>query len=263
MMVVAPYQIYDENAANFIDASNTTDDTIRAAIQKYVITAKDHPTAPWWNKIIADYPVIGSTASSQAINLKSAGTFDLTFVNTVAGDHTSNGWKPNGFTSYARTGIIPNTHTSNRNVGIGLYSREENASSGRHGAKSSNTQQLVFIIRISDLIFYDCYNDLVTQGRIVKTNPSSAGWFSGQRLAADDQRVYKNGVQIGGPHTTVGGSRPPHELYFGCVNEAGIPTNFASRQLAWMSVTDGLTSDQEAARYAAIQEFQNSLGRAV
>jgi hypothetical protein len=56
-----------------------------------------------WTKIVAIYPIVGGTASAHKWNLKSPGTYSLTFFNSPT--HSATGFVTNGTNQYAETGI--------------------------------------------------------------------------------------------------------------------------------------------------------------
>jgi hypothetical protein len=92
----------DPDAQAFITAASITNPTQQSAIIQLVTDLKGYSI---WTKFKAIYPIVGGVASSHAVNLKTPGTYNLTF---------SSGWthNANGMTSlnaFAQTGIQPST----------------------------------------------------------------------------------------------------------------------------------------------------------
>ena len=93
---------FDPDAQAFITAAGITNPTQQGAINTLVVDLKGYSI---WTKFKAIYPIVGGIASSHAVNLKTPGTYNLTF---------GTGWthNANGMTSlmtFAQTGIQPST----------------------------------------------------------------------------------------------------------------------------------------------------------
>ena len=235
----------------------------KSAIDIYIIDAKNNTDA-WFNDTIADYPLVGASSFAHAINLKTPGTFDLIFVNTLSGDHTSNGFQLNGSSSYARTGIIPSASLTLNSVALEVYSRTNIAENAQDLACNTIvlTQRLTWLIRsLANVSFFDAYD--VTGGRHSETQTSSLGGFLANRLSPTDSRLFRNGLQYGIAINTSGGTQPTHELYLGANNGAGTAAAFASKELAGAGVFNGLTPAQALAQYTARQTLNTSLSRNV
>jgi len=110
----------DPDAQAFITAAAITDPTQQSAINTLVVDLKGYNV---WTKMKAIYPIVGGIASSHAVNLKTPGTYNLSF---------GTGWthNANGMTSlntFALTGIQPSTilglndaHLSYFSTGFGV-----------------------------------------------------------------------------------------------------------------------------------------------
>jgi hypothetical protein len=92
----------DPDAQAFITAASITDPTQQAAINTLVLDLKGYSI---WTKMKAIYPIVGGIASSHAVNLKTPGTYNLTFG--TGWTHTSNGMT--SLMTFAQTGIQPST----------------------------------------------------------------------------------------------------------------------------------------------------------
>ena len=94
--------VSDADAQAFINAAGIDDQVQATAINNLVIGMKADGL---WTKMKAIYPIVGGTASSHAVNLKTPGTYNLSF---------GTGWthNANGMTSlntFAQTGIQPSS----------------------------------------------------------------------------------------------------------------------------------------------------------
>lgn len=257
---------FDVDAQLFFDTIDARGGSLtgneKYAINAYVIAAKNDANA-WWNDTHADYPMVGNTAISCAVNLRNPGTFDLTFANTVAGDFTNTGWTPNGTTSYGRTALTPSTTLTLNSVALEYYSRTNiGEASNDMGCQNGSTQRILMFIRHTAALetFFDCYN--TTTGRINVDQPSSLGGYSFVRRSSTDAEVYRNGVSYGSI-ATGGGTQPTFEIYIGAQNNTGSPIQFNTKETAGAGIFDGLTTAKVLAQYTARQGLNQKLGREV
>ncbi len=144
----------DPDAQAFITAAGITDPTQQAAINTLVVDLKGYSI---WTKFTAIYPIVGGVASSHAVNLKTPGTYNLTFA--TGWTHSSTGMTPNGNT-YASTGININSVMSLNSMAFGVYSRTNSSGSQTAGAGAgAGGQNSCFIVeRWTDNVFYGQVN---------------------------------------------------------------------------------------------------------
>ena len=109
---------FDPDAQAFITAAGITNPTQQGAINTLVVALKGYSI---WTKFKAIYPIVGGVASSHAVNLKTPGTYNLSF--TTGWTHSSTGMTPNGTSAYADTGLNDNTVLSLNSAHILFYSR--------------------------------------------------------------------------------------------------------------------------------------------
>ena len=93
---------YDADAQTFFTAASITDTTQKSAVNQLVLDLK---SANIWTKMKAIYPIVGGSASSHAVNLKTPGTYNLTYATGMT--HSSTGMTGNGTSGYANTSITP------------------------------------------------------------------------------------------------------------------------------------------------------------
>jgi hypothetical protein len=100
---------FDENTRSYIQSANITNISIIQAVDIFVKGLKLNNI---WNKLIAIYPNVGNTTSSNAINLKNPNSISLEYT----GPWTSSlGSQPLAATSYINIPISPSTYYPNFN----------------------------------------------------------------------------------------------------------------------------------------------------
>lgn len=214
---------------------------------------------------IAFYPMLGGTEASCAINAKTPGTFTLDFIATVAGDFTSLGWKPNGSTSYAKTGIIPSTtFSANKFTGY-YYSNDHVQVTGvTWGAKVSATQTIQCLPFKADGNFtFDFPNE--TTGRLTADNAldSAVGGTAFSRISTTKAWFQIDEVLRNANNNTVAsGSHPNIELYLAAVNLTGSPLSFYSGRCAGAGVMNGWSANKIAVFNSIITLMNIRLNRA-
>ncbi len=232
------------------------------AIDIYIIEAKGNDD-PWWNDLIAWYPMVGGNAAGFAVNAKNPGTFNLTFVNTIGGDFSGTGWTPNGLNSYGRTNIL-DTDLILNNLYMSYYSRTNVAEDACDiGARDgTGTMQTALFVRFNtlNLSFFDSYN--TGAGRVSVVSANNTGYIQGSRRASNDSEIYRNGIGLA-TIVTSGGTQPAFELYLGARNNAGVAALFSSKETAGVGIGLGLTDAQALADFNAIQTMNTSLSRQV
>lgn len=228
--------------------------TEKGAISTYVGNLKGSGV---WTLISAGYPMVGGTAISCAVNLKNPGTFDITWVNTIASDFTANGWTPNGSTSFGIT-----NHPPTNFLFLEYYSRTNSNSLTQIAdiGCQNNGRRNILRSRISGFTRFDCLSSGL--GRVEAVVANSLGSFVGSRVSDTDSRVYQNGVQTGAIITNAG-LVPTFGIYIGCNNLRDVAGEFSLRQCAGASIGIGMTPAKVLAQYNARQQMNTTLGRQI
>lgn len=243
----------DPDAQAFITAASITDPTQQSAINQLVVDLKGYSV---WTKMRSIYPVVGGSASSHAVNLKTPGTFNLTF--TTGWTHSTNGMTPNGTSSYANTGFNPLTQSLPRNsASMGVYNRNNTAFTGAHGQRVSNIFEL--FPRWTDNKFYCYIND--GGAGFSGTITDSTGLFQGSRTALSAIRMNRNTTQFTGTQASTGDSNG--NLWIGASNNGGVGTFFDNRQIAFFYIAEGFNNTEMQNIYTAVQAYQTTLSRQV
>lgn len=246
----------DPDAQAFITAAGITDPTQQAAINTLVVDLKGYNI---WTKFKAIYPIVGGSASSHAVNLKTPGTYNLTFA--TGWTHSSTGITPNGNT-YANTGININSVMSLNSMAFGVYSRTNSSGSTTAGAGAgAASQNSCFIIeRWTDNIFYGQVNT-TTNTSIAVTN--SSGFYQASRTASNAVRLVRNTTHA--TSSAASTAKPNLFFLFGArsIDLSNSTFQNSSRQIAFGYLSDGFTQTECDNLYTAVQAFQTTLSRQV
>lgn len=244
--------VSDADAQAFVNAANITDQVEANAVNNLVIGMKADGL---WTKMKAIYPVVGSVASSHAVNLKTPGTYNLTFA--TGWTHSSTGMTPNGAT-YADTSLNINTVMSLNSMAFGVYSRTNTAGGNKgHGAETPYTEILE---RNASNIAYASINDNGFTGVTVASSDSRA-FFQASRTASNALRIVRNTTHA--TSTAATNSKPNLNFYFGAVASPGTFLRPNDREIAFGYIADGFTQTECDNLYTAVQAFQTTLSRQV
>jgi hypothetical protein len=242
---------FDPDAQAFITAASITDVTQQNAINTLVLDLKGYSI---WTKFKAIYPIVGGVASSHAVNLKTPGTFNLSFA--VGWTHSANGMTP--LVTYANTFLNANSILTQNSTHISYYSRTNSNGSEVEMGGLSGGQQLLLEIRTSNVTYF-----VVNMGGGYPTysDTDSRAFYVGNRTASNVVNGWKNGVKVAS-NTTASVTPPNFNLYLGAYNNgAGLGLSPTTKQCAFASIGDGLTDTEAANFYTAVQAYQTSLSR--
>jgi hypothetical protein len=258
---------YSVETNAYLYSTQITDVTTQGAINTLVSDLKGYGI---WTKMKAIYPFAGSTATQQKFNLVNSQDTNAAFRLTFAGGwtHSSNGALPNGTNAYASTNIIPNTHLTNNSTHMSYYSRTNTnilAASFDMGINGSTSASYFDMsLRLSDTFYSDQYN--TTTNRLTTANTNSTGFYITSRTTSTSLKSYKNGTQIGSTLTNAssGFSGLIYGIYIGAINNNNLNAQFfTNREVALISIGDGLTDTESANFRTAVQTYQTTLGRQV
>ena len=248
--------VSDPDAQAFITAASITDPTQQAAINTLVVDLKGYSI---WTKFNAIYPICGGTASSHAVNLKTPGTYNLSFQ--TGWTHSSTGMTPNAAT-YATTGININSVMSLNSMAFGVYSRTNSSGSATAGAGAgAGGQNSCFIIeRWTDNVFYGQVNT-TTNTSIAVTD--STGFYQASRTASNAVRLVKNTTHA---TSSVASTAKPNLFFLFGARSTDLSNSTiqnSGRQIAFGYLSDGFTQTECDNLYTAVQAYQTTLSRQV
>lgn len=250
----------DSDALAFIAAAGITDIIQQSAISQLVISLKSFGL---WTKLRAIYPFVGGTASAHRFNLKDARDLDAAFRLIFFGGwtHSANGVLPNGTNAYADTFLVPNTTLIVHNYAFSAYSRT-NTNENRTVMGGGNFYTPMMALKIFNPTNFEAPNFGASAPQYTAT--TGLGFFTGNRTAINNAKMYENGV-IRNTNTTNASSTflPSSKIFISAFNNGSNAESYSSRQLAFASISDGLTDTEAANFYTAVQTFQTTLGRQV
>lgn len=245
-------------------ASGTRTSSRDAAIDNAVVALK---SSGIWSKLIAAYPFYGSNAASHAINLKTPGTYNITWTGGIS--HNVNGIR-NDRTGHGDTGINPATvlGASVNAYSMGIYTRTQDLrdtlGTASMGARVSDTQwQTIADSRgWADLkrSFY------ANQNNIELSTPDDlnvSGFILGTRQASTTYRLSKNGSVILSSATTSSTTAPNINIFVGAFNNAGSASQRTRGEHCFAFYSQPLTAAEELILFSIVQTLQASFGRSV
>lgn len=255
------YTATDTDVTTFLTATSITNNRIQYGLDFFVTRMK---ALSVWTKFVGVYPYVGGTAATHAVNLKSPGTFNLTFNGTYS--HSGNGVDPDGTTAYAQTGIVPVTHL-NADACLATYSRESTTVSAADYEIGCSTSGfgLAMATRRSTGgrvgIFGGYFGNSLT-GMTGQTDGIGTGVNLITRISGTDAAWFNGWGRSNYPAgTTTGGTKPNIEILIDCLNNAGVPQSFSNKQKAFVLVSAGLTLTEASAVAISIGKLQFILGR--
>jgi hypothetical protein len=244
---------FDPDAQAFITAAGITNPTQQSAINTLVVDLKGYNI---WTKFKAIYPIVGGSASSHAVNLKTPGTYNMSFATGVT--HSSTGMISGG-AGYADTNLNQSLLSQN-STHLSFYSRTNlNANQAEIGIHAGNYNLMQ--IRVSGTGYYL----INTPGLPTVAEADSRGFFIGNRQASNDIDAWKKGVKILNG-TTASGTVASGNLFLLAYNNiqgGGGAAAVSTKQCAFASIGDGLTDTEAANFYTAVQAYQTTLGRSI
>jgi hypothetical protein len=237
----------DPDALAFLTAAGITDPTQTAAIDALVVSLKSDGL---WTKMHTIYPFVGGSASSHAVNLKSPGTYDGTFLGGWV--HAATGVKPNGGNGkmdtnyrYDLAGVgIADTHWAS-------YIREATGAGAELGNGAGQGEILLGG-------YGGLYADWPFFPNRLQGTMGAPGLYSGH-TGPTTSDVFRNGVhRISG--AAASGAHEPHTL---TVGGGYLNSRWSTAEQAFVSFGTALTAGEHADLYTAVQTFQTTLGRQV
>jgi len=250
--------VSDADAQAFVNAANITDQVQANAINDLVIGMKADGL---WTKMKAIYPIVGGVASSHSVNLKTPGTYNLTFA--TGWTHSATGMTPNGSSAYANTALNPSSVLTLNSTHLSFYSRTNVSAVQRDIAVYQNADNPVMALgtnvgtEISDHYNYN--------QRISASIASSTGFYIGSRTSSISHKLYKNNTTLGTNTSTNTNALPNGNLFVGASNNSIVNTisSYSTKECSFASIGDGLTDAEAANLYNRVQTYQTTLNRNV
>ena len=247
---------FDTDAQAFFTATGITDTTIKDAVDALVVGLKADSL---WAKLEAIYPLVGGTSSTHAVNLKSPGTFDISWTGTIT--HNANGVTGGGSSDHhGDTGYNEATHGATDDIHISLYSRT-NSFGNMFGMGCANATGHGTYMQEQDGSFNfrtKCQNTSNTDTAAA----NSLGYFSVNRTASAGYRKRQNGTNT---DVTADSNQDAVSVVFYVLarNANGTAGGRSTRNYAWFALGQGLTETEDGNLRTRVETFQDALSRGV
>jgi hypothetical protein len=183
--------------------------------------------------------------------------FRMTFVNTVSGDFTSNGWLPNGTNSYGNSHFTPSINASVNGVGHGVYSRT-NSISGTRVYGCATTAATAFLQNNTGSGTF--ISGSVANNTISYTASPTTRFLYNRRNSSTDMQAYRDGTSLG-TNTNACTLLPNSKFFFGARNSgSGTPDFFSNLQITVGVLDIGLTNAQASTLRIIIDNYNLECG---
>ena len=246
-------QVLTIRTDSFLTASAISDATIRGGLNTFDIGLISNSLD---TKMRALYPFVGGTASTHKFNFMDARDLDAAYRLTFSGGwvHSSNGILPNGSNTFADTFLASNVMGQNDFHNV-LYSRTNiveggcdlgvwNGSYGVSNYLSLTTQYITHSNSTSPV------GDSIT---------NSLGFFAQSRLSSTNIFKRFNSTTL----TKTLTSTTPRSSNYIIGRTGNFNGEYSSKQLAFISIGDGLSSAELTTLDTLTQQLQTTLGRQV
>lgn len=236
----------DSDAQAFITAAGITNQTQKDAINTLVTDLKGYSI---WSKMLAIYPFVGGTATSNSKNLKNPSVGTLTYSTGVT--HGALGIKGNG-TSYADTGLKSSTIGFSQNsAASGIYMQSWAANQTMAYGHYGNLTMYKGIPAMYPLI-----NNLLAPTII----PSSFTGFFQMSRNSSANFLFKDKAASASTVVNVSSAlNSTLNLYVCYANNYGGLADWIS----FNYYSTGLDATELSNMYTAVQKFQTTLGRQI
>jgi hypothetical protein len=261
--------LYDPDARAFFAATGIQNAGLKVAVNNLVKSLKD---AGLWTAMRQICPLVADDsarlAAQFAVNLKTPGTYNLTFPNGVAGSNLSGFLAVEASTIYANTNLAPRTvfgSLGNYSVGIYTTTSGETGDAWDWGGFTANNNYSYFIIGRSLSGGNAQAISALRPDNIASVTATAANGFYNGRFntgLSPIGRFTRNGTQIGSSN---GGSGDIFNAnaFFGSANFSGVPTSKCDKRYQMLMVSTGLTDAQMTSLNTIVQNFQSSVDNAL
>lgn len=261
--------ITDTDVLAFISAASITDATQKSAVNKLVLDLK---SASIWTKMKAIYPFVGGTASQHRFNLKDPRALTAAYYITFngGGTHSSQGFLPDGTTSYANTNFVPSTGISDgASVHFSLYTNTNTFPSsngivkvnGGYQSSSLKIMQLSFYRDGSGQASYISHLGGSTGLTINTSTPTTQGFMLVTRTSATSLKMFQNNTLLGTNTTSETNGLPNVNMYLAGRNGDNVVDSYNNMPHQFASMGDGLSDSEATAFRTAVVAFNTTLNR--
>lgn len=254
-----------ESDAIFAGFSTPPDDTRKGVINTLVLALKTGAISGSniWNKLDVLYVLGASEAQGARLNWKNPGTFNCTAVNAPTFT-TDQGYAGNGTSSYLDTGWTPSVNGSQfvqNSACLFVWSRTNTRanSAATVGAATSDAPAVAYINPWNNTVDNVSHGLNGASGANAFAPGSAAGFFCLSREgvdAATHYDVFRNTTKLGTQASNSAGRSDQVMRICG----ANVSTNFTTRQVLFAGAGGGLTDNEEADLYNALDAYRSAIG---
>ena len=251
---------YTARTTAFIAATGISDTTIINALNTMDLSLI---SAGLDTKMKALYPFVGGTASTHKYNFMDARDLDAAFRLTFNGGwtHASTGAKPNGTNAYADSFFIPLINNIANSSHLSYYSRtlvsEAKIDMGCYGVINGGDYNQI-AISFGGTTYCNPNNGGGAVG--VSFSSNSQGFFIASRTSATNVFGQRNAVQTTGTAAT---ARNENSIYLGALHSGLTTSYYSTKECAFSSIGDSLSTSEALAFNTAVTNFNTSLSRNV
>lgn len=214
----------------------------------------------YWDKDLAIYPLVGTTAAQHAVNLKTPGTSNMTFH--VAVVHSAFGIQGNGSTAYANTNY---TLALTTNARVMVYVHQYPSGGGDNkfvfGARVGTVRTMAKCDMTTSPLVAFLYDINNTQVSYPSDNGAGAlgAWFI-QRIsnATNQSGILTNALKN---QASAFNSAPAQPMYLLAMNDGGSPILHSNPILSSFSMGTLLTAAERLEYKSIWDTFNTALGR--
>ena len=197
--------------------------------------------------------------------ISTLGNSAWTNFNFVSGDLTTGGLLGNGSSKYLNTGVVPWSETSfGLSMCVPSAINESKYTAGAGETVMDYNKLVSWYWSFGGTTYFDCYSQ--TGGRISAANSAFNGYMSANRIANNDQKVYKansgtSHTQIASGTNTSYGTRPtgPVLVYAQGAGTAVYNNLYSGQKISFMALHDGLTAAESSIFFNLIQILRKQI----
>jgi len=255
-----PNFINDNDATAFLNATGIIDLDISSAIKNLVSDLKAYGI---WNKMIAIYPMVGGTSTTQKYNLidprDDDGAFRLTYGSSVT--HSLAGFTPSGTNNgSAYTRIQIDSDLSQNNVYCSVYIGTNVAEDRLDFGAISSQNGIQLASRNLSNTFNSKMMTNINKDVGAGTTTDSRGFLQISRTSSTGYTMQKGTTKGFVTETSI--APPPEWIALGGIGTSKTTANaISSKVISFAAFGSGLTISEMDDMYTAVQAFQTILGR--
>jgi len=259
----------------FLAATGISDATIETALNDLETGLTTYSLG---SKMVALYPMVGGTSDTTKYNFMDTSAFIIGWTGSVVFDNNGVSKTIANFqTAYGNTGVTPTNHMTLNDTHLSYYSRTQitavqiDAAGGQLypveiGTSWSSSRFSMEVCSGPDNAFW---SRQYAENEQVKTNnqTTTTGFYISSRTTSSDLKKFRNGSQVGSTYTGAQSSTFSGATGGICIlgesNASSTGAGGTTRQCAFASIGDGLSSTDASNLYTIVQAFQTTLGRQV